>query len=113
VNVEDLLGSVIRSALAGRGRRKPTRGTLRFLTGGRGSFLDASTLLSVAGIAWGLYETAMQSSAVTAATSPAAGAPPGSLTGPGGGGGGAGAPPRGGGGGGGGGRPRRCRRRCQ
>jgi uncharacterized membrane protein YebE (DUF533 family) len=47
----------------------------------------------VAGIAWGLYETAMQSSAVTAATSPAAGAPPGSLTGPGGAGGVSAAPP--------------------
>jgi tellurite resistance protein len=89
VDVEDLLGSVIRSALAGRGRRKRTRGTLQFLTGGtRGSFLNASTLLAVAGVAWGLYETAMQSSTVTAATSPAAGplpVPPASPPGPGGG----------------------------
>lgn len=73
MDVEGLLGSVIRSALAGRGRRKPTHGTLRFLTGsGRGSFLNTSTLLAVAGLAWGLYETAMQSSTVTAATSPPA-----------------------------------------
>ena len=77
VDVEGLLGSVIRSALAGRGHRKRTRGTLRFLTGGGGgSFLNASTLLAVAGVAWGLYETAMQSSTVTAATSPPAGPPP-------------------------------------
>lgn len=83
VDVEGLLGSVIRSALAGRGHRKRTHGTLRFLTGsGRGSFLNTSTLLAVAGLAWGLYETAVQSSTVTAATGPAPGIPPAGPTGP-------------------------------
>jgi len=52
--------------LGSRGKR--SHGTLRYLTGGgQSSFLNASTLLAVAGVAWGLWETAQQQSAVSAA----------------------------------------------
>ena len=50
---ERLLGSLIEGALGGRrGRRR----SLRRLTGGSGSLINAQTLLTAAGIAWGLYE---------------------------------------------------------
>jgi uncharacterized membrane protein YebE (DUF533 family) len=56
-----LLNGVLRSVLGGRGRR--SRRTLNYLTGGgRGSFwTNPSTLLTAAGLAWGIFET-MQSS---------------------------------------------------
>jgi uncharacterized membrane protein YebE (DUF533 family) len=56
VDAEALIGSLIGGALTGR--RKRGRNAMRFLTGGRGSFLNASTLLTVAGVAWGLLESA-------------------------------------------------------
>ena len=62
MDAEQLIGSLIRGALSGR--RKRSRGTLSFLTGGRGSLLNAGTLLAAAGVAWGLYETTMQTSTV-------------------------------------------------
>jgi uncharacterized membrane protein YebE (DUF533 family) len=58
VDIERLLGSVIEGALTGR--RKRGAGTLRFLRGGShagSSFLNASTLLTLAGLAWGVFET--------------------------------------------------------
>jgi uncharacterized membrane protein YebE (DUF533 family) len=55
VDIEHLIGSVIKGALAGK--RKRRRGATRFLSGGKGSFLNSSTLLAMAGVAWGLYET--------------------------------------------------------
>jgi uncharacterized membrane protein YebE (DUF533 family) len=58
VGPEDFLGALVRGAVGGR--RKKNRGAMRFLTGGRGSFLNAGTLLTAAGLAWGAYETAMQ-----------------------------------------------------
>jgi tellurite resistance protein len=67
LDVEGLVGSVLRGVLGGR--RKRSRGALRYLTNGRSSLLNASTLLTVAGVAWGLWETASKSSA-TPATSP-------------------------------------------
>jgi tellurite resistance protein len=67
--MERLIGSVIRGALGGK--RKRSRGAARFLTGGRSSFLNASTLMTLAGVAWGVIETATQSSGT-----PGAGAPP-------------------------------------
>ena len=52
-----LLNGVLRSVLGGRGRRRSGR-ALRFLTGGSGSFwANPTTLLTAAGVAWGIYET--------------------------------------------------------
>ena len=67
LNIEQLIGSVIKGALGGK--RKKSRGVTRFLTGGRSSFLNASTLLALGGLAWGVYETMSQSTGT-------AGAPP-------------------------------------
>ena len=58
---ERLIGALLEGAVGGR-RRKKSRGTLRYLTGGRGSFLNAGTLLTAAGLAWGAYEAATQKS---------------------------------------------------
>jgi uncharacterized membrane protein YebE (DUF533 family) len=66
LDVEGLVGSVLRGVLGGR--RKRSRGALRYLTSGRSSLLNASTLLTVAGVAWGLWETASRSAATPAAT---------------------------------------------
>jgi uncharacterized membrane protein YebE (DUF533 family) len=57
VTPERMIGALLQGALGG-GRRKKSRGTLRYLTGGRGSFLNAGTLLTAAGLAWGAYEAA-------------------------------------------------------
>lgn len=73
VDVEQLIGSVIQGALGGK--RKKTRGVTRFLTGGKSSFLNASTLLALGGVAWGLYETMTQTGSA-AAPPPAPGSPP-------------------------------------
>jgi uncharacterized membrane protein YebE (DUF533 family) len=80
LDVEGLVGSVLRGVLGSRGKR--SHGTLRYLTGGRSSFLNASTLLAVAGVAWGLWETAQAQSAAPAAGTPGAvpPPPPGGLT---------------------------------
>ncbi len=56
MDAEQLIGSLVRGAFSSR--RKRGDRTLRFLTGGRGSFLNASSLLTVAGLAWGLMESA-------------------------------------------------------
>jgi uncharacterized membrane protein YebE (DUF533 family) len=55
VDIEHMIGSVIQGALTGKNKRR--KGATRYLSGGKGSFLNASTLLAVAGVAWGLYET--------------------------------------------------------
>lgn len=56
---ERLIGALLEGAVGGR-RRKRGRGTMRYLTGGRGGFLSAGTLLTAAGLAWGAYEAATQ-----------------------------------------------------
>ena len=63
-----LLNGVLRSVLGGRGRRRSGR-TLNYLTGGgRGSFwTNPTTLLTAAGMAWGIYET-MQNSTTAGST---------------------------------------------
>jgi len=71
MNAEMLLGSLIRGVLAGSGRRKRGRRAARYLTEGSHSFLNTSTLLTVAGLAWGLYESAKPGTKV-----PGAGPPP-------------------------------------
>ena len=73
-DVEQLLGSVINGALGGK--RKKHQGVTRFLTGGKSSFLNASTLLALGGLAWGVYETMTQGSGAPGAPGPAPQAPP-------------------------------------
>jgi uncharacterized membrane protein YebE (DUF533 family) len=67
LDVEALVGSLLRGVLGSRPKR--SRGALRYLTSGHSSLLNASTLLTVAGVAWGLWETASKSSA-TPVTAP-------------------------------------------
>ena len=51
-----LVESVLRGVLGGK--RKRSRKALRYLTGERrGTFVNAGTLLTAAGVAWGIYET--------------------------------------------------------
>jgi uncharacterized membrane protein YebE (DUF533 family) len=58
-----LLNGVLSAVLGGRGRRRRSRRAMNYLTGGgRGSFwTNPTTLLTAAGMAWGIYET-MQNS---------------------------------------------------
>ena len=58
MDAEHLIESLVRGVLGSRGKR--SRGALHFLTGGRHSLLNAGTLLTAAGVAWGLYETLSQ-----------------------------------------------------
>jgi uncharacterized membrane protein YebE (DUF533 family) len=53
---ERLIGALLQGAVGGRGKK--SRGAMKYLTGGRGSFLSAGTLLTAAGLAWGAYEAA-------------------------------------------------------
>ena len=58
---ERLIGALLEGAIGGRGKR--SRGAMRYLTGGRGrggSVLNAGTLLTAAGLAWGAYEAVQQ-----------------------------------------------------
>jgi uncharacterized membrane protein YebE (DUF533 family) len=65
-----LVDSVLRGVLGGK--RKRSKKALRYLTGHRGGqFVNAGTLLTAAGVAWGIYETLQ-------GQGPAAPAPPGS-----------------------------------
>ena len=73
LDIEGLVGSVLRGALGGGRKRK--RGAFSYLAGGQSSFLNASTLLTVAGVAWGLWESA-QASSTTPVPTPAPSAPP-------------------------------------
>jgi uncharacterized membrane protein YebE (DUF533 family) len=49
---------------------------MRYLTGGRGSFLNAGTLLTAAGLAWGAYEAATRQDEGAAGPGPAPGPVP-------------------------------------
>ena len=56
MNPEFLINGVLSSVLGGG--RKRSRGALRYLTGNHGSFWSRpTTLLTAAGVAWGIYET--------------------------------------------------------
>ena len=66
---ERMLGALIQGALGGR--RKKSKGALRYLTGGS-SIVNAGTILTAAGLAWGAYEAATRKG-----TSPSAPASPG------------------------------------
>jgi uncharacterized membrane protein YebE (DUF533 family) len=61
-----LLNGVLSAVLGGRGRRRRSRRAMNYLTGGgRGSFwTNPSTLLTAAGMAWGIFETMQQSGAL-------------------------------------------------
>jgi uncharacterized membrane protein YebE (DUF533 family) len=70
----DLIGGVLRGVLGAR--RKRSRNALRFLTRGHqggGLLSNPSTLLTAAGVAWGIFETLQQRS--TSANSPAGALP--------------------------------------
>lgn len=58
-----LLNGVLSAVLGGRSHRRRSHRALNYLTGGhRGSFwTNPSTLLTAAGVAWGIYETMQQS----------------------------------------------------
>ena len=62
-----LLNGVLSAVLGGRGHRRRSRRALNYLTGGhRGSFWTSpSTLLTAAGMAWGIYETMQQSGGIS------------------------------------------------
>jgi uncharacterized membrane protein YebE (DUF533 family) len=59
------------------GKRKRSRGALRHLTGGRGSLVNASTLMAAAGLAWGAYEAATRNRGISGIPAPQP-PPPGS-----------------------------------
>ena len=69
MSAERLIGALLQGALGGR--RKRSRGTLRYLTGGRGSLINASTLMTAAGLAWGAYEAATRNRGTAGAPQPA------------------------------------------
>jgi uncharacterized membrane protein YebE (DUF533 family) len=70
-----MLGALIEGALGGR--RKRSHGALRYLTGGGGSIINAGTLLTAAGLAWGAYEAATrQGASAPAGPAPAGPVPP-------------------------------------
>ncbi|MCL4812015.1 MAG: DUF533 domain-containing protein [Vicinamibacteraceae bacterium] len=74
MDIEQLLGGMLRGALGGR--RKPHRKALRYLTGRQRGFLTPARMVGLAGLAWGVIETVMaQRDAGVAA--PTAGAPAG------------------------------------
>lgn len=55
MNPEDILGSILRGTLGSRQGRKSSRRTMKAVT--RGALSNPQTLLTVAGVAWGIYET--------------------------------------------------------
>ncbi|HET7746771.1 MAG TPA: DUF533 domain-containing protein [Vicinamibacteria bacterium] len=76
---EHLINALLQGTLGGR--KKRGRGALRYLTGGRGSLINAGTLLTAAGLAWGAYEAATRrkddfTPAPGAAPPPPPGVPP-------------------------------------
>lgn len=71
MNIENLIGTMIDGSL--NTRRKRSHGAGKFLRQGGNSFLNASTLLTVGGLVWGVIETMQQQAAPgNAQPSPAA-----------------------------------------
>lgn len=72
---QDIVNGLLRGAFGGR--RKRSRGARRAF-GGRGSLVNATTLLAAAGVAWGLYETWQGQKSSGGSTGPASrpGTPP-------------------------------------
>ncbi len=84
MNPDFLIGGILRSVM-GAGGRKHSRRAMRYLTGSGGSFwTHPTTLLTAAGLAWGVYETLNDKNNPApdtqwgggGAAPPAAGAPP-------------------------------------
>jgi hypothetical protein len=63
MDIEDIIGTMISGTL--QTRRKHYHGANRFLVGGANPFLNASTLLTVGGLVWGVIETMQQSGAAS------------------------------------------------
>lgn len=81
MDAQDLIHSVLKGALSGR--RKRGGRALRSLTGGRNPFLNAGTLLTLGGLAWGVFEAATNKpGGVAGQDAPRAAAPPPPLPGP-------------------------------
>jgi len=75
MNPDFLIQGVLSSVLGGG--RKRSRGALRYLTGSRGSFWTRpTTLLTAAGVAWGIYESLQQRADQSPATGGATPATP-------------------------------------
>jgi uncharacterized membrane protein YebE (DUF533 family) len=73
---DHLVESVLRGVLGGR--RKRSNKALRYLTGSRGgSLVNANTLLTAAGVAWGIFETMQQPAPTVAAPAPSGYSPAG------------------------------------
>ena len=68
MNPDQLIGALLKGALGGK--RKRSRGTMRYLTGGRGSLINASTLMAAAGLAWGAYEAATRNRGIAGGPPP-------------------------------------------
>ncbi len=51
-----LLSALVRGALTGKPRKRSKK-ALRYLTGNRGGLVNAATMMTAAGVAWGLFET--------------------------------------------------------
>jgi uncharacterized membrane protein YebE (DUF533 family) len=73
VTPDRLIGALLQGALGGK--RKRSKGAMRYLTGGRGSLVNASTLMAAAGLAWGAYEAATRNKGVAGGATPPAGGP--------------------------------------
>ncbi len=56
MDAQDLIHSVLKGALEGRGKRGGR--ALRALTGSRSPLLNAGTLMTLGGLAWGVFEAA-------------------------------------------------------
>lgn len=69
MSAERLIGALLQGALGGR--RKRSRGAMRYLTGGRGSLINAGTLMTAAGLAWGAYEAATRNRGIAGGPVPA------------------------------------------
>lgn len=74
MDAQDLIHSVLKGALSGR--CKPGRRALRALTGGANPLFNASTLVTLGGLAWGVYEAATAKPGGFAGTNPPTAAPP-------------------------------------
>ena len=77
-----LVESVLRGVLGGR-KRKKSRNALRYLTGHRGAgsiFMNPTTIMTAAGLAWGIFETLQQPGGAAAGPAGAPAAPGGGLT---------------------------------
>ena len=73
MNPDQLIGALLQGALGGK--RKRSRGAMKYLTGGRGSLINASTLMAAAGLAWGAYEAATRNRGVAGGPQPPGPAP--------------------------------------